>query len=662
MLVKNQNLIFHFRIFSRLLLLVLMTWLGIGHGFSQIAFWQKYFGGKNYDRGRKMVLMPDGTLVIAGDVYSMDGLGENNHSRNGDWVIMKYATQGKVFWKHTYGGTGQEELADVILTSDQGFLCVGTAASGDGDVGINNGSTDIWVVKLDPLGKIEWSRVFGGSGDDRGTTAIELSGGGYLIGGESGSTDGNSRSPHHGGLDSWVAKIGINGRLLWEKHYGGSGNEKVSRLHEISPSKFLVINSSDSQDSSIVDPLGKKDAWVLEVDDSGHINWQKSFGGEENDDIHGSVIDHQGNLVMVGTTFSSGGQIPRHRGLGDFWILKTDLTGRLIWSQTLGGTREEGLNDIILSADSNYVVCGMSKSRAGDGDIEYNSGYYDGWLAKINPAGQKMWSRTLGYMGADGMDQVVQTPQGGYLMIGYSQVPRRTIPYPGHHGSADIWVANFGDPAKPSLRPYVTPPLMFGVVKDKDNGTFLDARVILTNNATLDSITGTKSSPEDGSFVMLLPSYGLVSVNVLTPGYLFYGEDILLDTLNGETSIDKTIELEAIRIGSSLVLKNIYFETGKWNLLQPSFAELERVVAFMNLNPRVQILVSGHTDDTGNKAEKVQLSLNRANAVKAYLVKRGIMDARMKVKGYGMYRPIASNRTEAGRRQNRRVEFEVINM
>ncbi|MEZ4773684.1 MAG: OmpA family protein [Bacteroidia bacterium] len=650
------------KIFPRICIVVMLIGVKVVPAFSQIAFWQKLMGGSNYDRGKSLLMQKDGTMVIAGDVYSTNGLGEGNHSASGDWVIFKYATQEKIFWKYIYGGSGREELSDVIATRDQGFLCVGATDSPDGDVGQNYGGNDVWILKLDPQGRIQWTKVFGGSGDDQGITAIQTEDGGYLVGGESGSVNGTMLSRHHGGLDSWIVRLDKNGEVLWEKHFGGNGNEKVTRIHEMEPGRYIVINSSDSKGQDVKQSLGLKDCWVFEMDDYGQMGWQMSYGGEENDDIHSSLIDIDGGIVMAGTTFSATGHIPEQRGLGDFWLLKIDPKGGgLYWSNTYGGRREEGINDIILANDSNYVVCGMTKSRTGEGDIEFNGGYYDGWLAKIDRTGKRLWSRTLGYEGAESMQKVVQLKDGGFLTIGYSQIPRRTVPIGGYKGSADIWMTNFGDPKISSVRPYITPPLLFGVVKDKDTGRFIEAEITLTNNVTLDSITGTTANPDDGSFVLLLPSYGLVSINVVTPGYLFYGQDIRLDTINSETSAELIIELEAIRIGSSLILKNIYFETGKWNLLPESNAELERVVKFMKINPRVHILVSGHTDNTGNTAQKNQLSLNRANAVKNYLLKKGIIDARMKVKGYGMYRPIATNKTPEGRQQNRRVEFEVIN-
>ena len=203
--------------------------------------------------------------------------------------------------------------------------------------------------------------------------------------------------------------------------------------------------------------------------------------------------------------------------------------------------------------------------------------------------------------------------------------------------------------------------MLMGRVVAEDTGKPLRADITLTNNLTLDSINGAVSDPEDGRFAFMLPTHGLVSVNVLTQGYLFYGGDILTDTLISENVVEQEIVLKPIRIGSSLILRNIYFDAGKWDLLSTSNAELERLIAFLELNPRVQIQISGHTDNTGNKDDKMALSVNRATAVQKYLRDRGIPEWRLKTKGFGMYRPIANNNTEYGRQQNRRVEFEVIN-
>ncbi|MEO0468950.1 MAG: OmpA family protein [Bacteroidota bacterium] len=628
-------------------------------GQSQVAYWQKYLGGSGYDAGKELFLKSDGTLIAAGSIQSTDFAGKDNHGKSGDILAIKLATQGKVFWTATLGGSEEEKLNEMIETRDGGYMLVGTTASDDGDVNGNHGGTDAWLVKMDDAGKVLWSRCYGGSGDDQGKSIIETSDGGLLIAGEAGSNNGNMQSQAFGGLDAWVAKLNAQGDIIWEYHFGGSGNDKAERVHEILPNTYTIIGSTDSRDISNAPSLGKKDAWVWTVDQNGELLWQKRYGGESHDDVHDSFVDDAGQIILAGTTFSTSKDITENKGQGDCWLLKLTAKGQVIWSKNYGGERPDGFNGISPTSDGGYLLCGMTKSRGGD--ITVNLGYFDGWLVKTNAEGEILWTRTMGFEAKDALNKAVEAPNGGFLTIGTVQLAENGMSLPGHNGSSDMWLANISDPKRSGVKPYVTPPVLFGKIIDKDTQRPLSASITLTNNATLDSITSTQSERSDGSFIMLLPAYGLVSINVLTPGYLFYGQDIQMDTVISETSTALTIGLEAVRIGSSLILRNIYFETGKWDILKPSFAELERMVAFLELNPRVQIEVSGHTDNTGNKDEKVQLSLNRANAIRDYLVKRGINKGRMKVKGFGMYRPIASNATADGRRKNRRVEFKVIN-
>ncbi|MDX1908655.1 MAG: OmpA family protein [Bacteroidia bacterium] len=646
-----------FRLFSTIVLCI-----SLYPAFSQVAYWQKLLGGTAYDNGRDMLLMADGGLVIAGELASSDKLGRNNHGAGEDVFLGKYATQGVFFWQHTLGGPGPDRVSDINLTQDGGVIMVGTSSLAGGDIAVSHGGEDVWVVKIDPAGNLLWSRSFGGRGDDRGITVIETSDGGFLVGGESTSRDGDMHSPHHGGLDAWLVRLNSGGRLIWEKHYGGPRNEKINRILEVAPDSFLVLASTDGIGMDVQAHLGKKDAWLFTVNGRGQLGWQQVYGGQENDELHELIRDSEGNFVMAGTSFSANGHIPFQRGLGDAWLLKIAPDGVVLWSVTYGGRRPDGFSGVAETADGGFIVCGQTESPTGDGDIEKNNGYFDAWLMKINTYGERQWARTIGYEARDVLYTVLEAPKGGFLAFGSSVQDPAGIPEPGVGGFADMWLINISDPKRLGVRPYITPPLLSGNVTDKTTGAVVTAQITLTDNATLDSLALTQAEPDSGKFVLLLPTYGLVSINVLAPGYLFYGQDIRLDSVISDTQAALDIRLEPIRIGSTLILKNIYFDVGKWELLPASFAELERVVAFLTLNPRVQIQISGHTDNTGNKTEAVALSLNRANAVRTYLKEAGIADARLKVKGYGMYRPIAPNTTPDGRQKNRRVEFEVINM
>ncbi len=622
----------------------------------QLAFWQKYLGTAGFDFGKCLLLNPDGTLIVGGELAA-SGIDENGKKRRDrDLVVFKMATQDKVFWRIQLGGKGDDFLTDLIPTRDDGYLALGYTASAD--LKGYKGDTDVWLIKISGLGEVQWTRLYGGRGDDKGLSIIELSDGGFLRGGESGSLNGTMQSPHHGGFDSWVAKLNREGALIWEKHFGGLANERAVRVHEVSAGNYLIVNTSDSKDQDVAQNFGRTDAWVFLLNDQAEIQWQGSYGGEGNDEVRDSYLDENGFLTLVGTSFSAGGQITTQKGMGDFWLFQIDPQGNLQWSQTYGGRKPDGASALTATADGGFLLCGMAKST--DGDVEGNRGYFDGWVVKTDARGKKLWARTLGFEAQDELNDMLELENGGYLLIGTVQELLGGTPLPGHQGAGDIWLTNLSDPRRAGVRPFVTPPILVGKVVDAQTGAPLKAAIRLTDNNTLDSLTSTVSDVEGGSFVLLLPPYGLVSINALTKGYMFYGQDLRTDTMLSEITQEMTIALEPIAVGSSLILKLIYFNTGEWDLLPASYAELERVVAFLNLNPTVSIEVTGHTDNTGNRAEKTQLSLFRAQAVQNYLVSKGIQKVRVRVKGAGMAQPIADNASAEGRRKNRRVEFVVI--
>lgn len=657
-------MIFSFLRWRKGLLPFLIFCLLPNKGATQIAYWQRYFGGKGFDVGKQVYITPEETLILAGDTYSQDGLGGENHSTSGDIVVFHFATQGRVFWKRTLGGSGREELSKCIPVAG-GYVVLGTTDSEDGDPGFGKGEMDIWVVKLDQQGNTLWKSRFGGSGNDKGFDIIQVSDGGFLVTGSSGSANGNMTGQlHHGGLDSWVAKLDVNGKIIWQRLMGGRREDWGRKLLEVSPGTYWVFHATTSADGDVVQHMAQKDAWLTALDAYGNTLWQKSYGGTQNDEIHTAVLDTADKTVVCGgATYSRDGDLTAHRGMGDFWLLKMDLKGDVVWSQSYGGSRSEGVSSLVITPDGNYVAAGLTKSR--DMDVSQLQGFYDGWVLKVSrTSGQKIWARSLGYKAKDVIHEIISTPKGGFLGIGFSELPygEDNMLTQGYFGGADFWLCNFGDPEDPASSPFYTPTLLSGKVIGQEEQQPLFSDITLTNNWTLDSLTSTHSDEQSGEYELDLPPEGLVSIGVMAQGYLFYGMDILMDTLKAQTHLTQDIELAPIRIGASLVLGNIYFDVGKWDLLPASYAELERLHKFLRLNPRVVIEIGGHTDNTGNPQDKIQLSLNRANAVKDYLLRRGIKEYRLQVKGYGMMRPIASNTTYSGRRKNRRVEFKIVLM
>jgi outer membrane protein OmpA-like peptidoglycan-associated protein/Tfp pilus assembly protein PilF len=198
-----------------------------------------------------------------------------------------------------------------------------------------------------------------------------------------------------------------------------------------------------------------------------------------------------------------------------------------------------------------------------------------------------------------------------------------------------------------------------GKIYDKKTKAGLPSSVELT---TLDSgyVLSKLQTDEDGNYLTTLPSGKNYAFTVNRKGYLFYSEIFKLTGDISDSPRLVNIALQPIEAGAAIVLKNIFFTSKKFELEKTSYAELDKVVALMNENPKLSVLISGYTDNVGKPADNLLLSVNRAKAVVFYLQTKGIDAKRLSGKGFGETKPIDINTTEAGRANNRRTELSVV--
>lgn len=223
------------------------------------------------------------------------------------------------------------------------------------------------------------------------------------------------------------------------------------------------------------------------------------------------------------------------------------------------------------------------------------------------------------------------------------------------YGNLDIYSFNLYPKARPLATTYVK-----GHVKDAESGKPLGSELTLIDLATGKKIAETSSNPADGEFLVCLPSGKSYAFNIGLTGYLFYSGHFDLPSGDSLDTYQQDVMLQPIRAGKSVVLENIFFETGSFQLSASSAYELNRLVELLNKNPNLKLEVSGHTDNVGEAKANLLLSENRAKSVVTYLESKGIARERLKPTGYGNTKPIAPNETEAGRKKNRRTEFTVL--
>lgn len=222
-------------------------------------------------------------------------------------------------------------------------------------------------------------------------------------------------------------------------------------------------------------------------------------------------------------------------------------------------------------------------------------------------------------------------------------------------GGYDIYTFELPEKLRPNVVTYVK-----GTVKDAKSNQAIDADVQIVDLKTNQTIFKNINALNQGQFLATLPTGKDYGLNISRPGYLFYSENFSL--INQKTGKPFIIEvsLQEIEAGKKSILRNIFFDTNQFTLKPESKTELEKLIIFLTINPKVTIEISGFTDNMGDAKSNQLLSENRAKTVYQYLVNNKIATTRLTFKGYGALQPIASNTTDDGRSRNRRTEFKIV--
>ncbi len=407
--------------------------------------WEQTYGGSDNDSLFTTIPTSDGGYLLGGMTRSNDGdIQSGNHGGLDFWVV-KINSSGTIEWEQTYGGSDNDYLYTTIPTSDGGYLLGGMTRSNDGDIQSGNqGGYDYWIVKINSTGTIEWEQTYGGSSGEEIHSTITTSGGGYLLGGLTTSNDGDIQSGNQGETDYWVVKINGTGTIEWEQTYGGSSYEFCRSTIPTSDGGYLLGGFTGSNDGDIQSGNhGLYDYWVVKINNTGTIEWEQTYGGSHWDWLDTTIPTSDGGYLLGGFTRSNDGDIQSgNHGYTDFWVVKINSTGTIEWEQTYGGSGYDRLDNTIPTSDSGYLLGGYTESN--DGDIQSgNHGGMDFWVVKINGTGTIEWEQTYGGSDWDWLSSTILTSDGGYLLSGFTRSNDGDI-QSGNHGGMDFWVVKIG--------------------------------------------------------------------------------------------------------------------------------------------------------------------------------------------------------------------------
>ncbi|PZD78448.1 hypothetical protein [Mesonia sp. K7] len=353
--------------------------------------WDKVFGGSEDDRGQHIITTKDGGFLITGFARSNDGDVENNQGFY-DYFFLKLDSSGNKQWVNSFGFSGSDRSFSAVELNDGDFFLTGfldvTASDGEGNdnarpaaqQSASHGVGEFWGIRVDDSGNKIWRRYFGGTNNDRSYDVVQTNSGNILMVGSSESEDFDITQPN-GSYDFWVVMIDIEGNLLWQKNYGGSGIDVGYAVTKTSDGNFVIVGDTRSSDIDVSSPLGNADAWVIKIDALGNLLWEKTYGGSDFDSAQSVSELENGDLLIAGNSKSNDGNLISNKGQNDAWVFITDGDGHLKWQKNFGGSSLDFINQAIELDNNQIILTGSTQSN--DQDILENKGSKDILLIKL---------------------------------------------------------------------------------------------------------------------------------------------------------------------------------------------------------------------------------------------------------------------------------------
>ena len=355
--------------------------------------WNKTFGASDLDWGWSVQETTDGGFIIAGETVSFGSGGYDA------WLI-KTDSNGNETWNKTFGGDYKDGGRSIQQTNDSGYIIGGYADS------YGNPGHDSWLIKTDDEGNEEWNSTFGGLASDGSSCVRQTSDDGYIA---IGYADSYGAGDH----DVWLIKVDKYGSEEWNRTYGTEKWDTGYSVKQTDDDGFIIIGTTKSYGS------GGQDAWLIKTDMYGNEEWNKTYGGSNNDWGSSVVMTDDGGYVITGDTRSYG------PGGYDIWLIKTDAYGNETWRRIYGGSSTDDTGySLKKTSDGGYIVTGTKTS--------FSTGLSDGWVIKTDYNGRMQWNLTLDGGQDDWSYSVDEITDGGYIIIGKTNSSG--------NGDYDLWL------------------------------------------------------------------------------------------------------------------------------------------------------------------------------------------------------------------------------
>ena len=327
-----------------------------------------------------------------------------------------------VEWQRCFGTSEFDHAISMTPTKDGGYIFVGWVDAFDGDaVGLVGQFRDIWVVKCSALGVIQWQKLLGGSGVDEAKSIVQTLDGGYIILANTTSNNGDIRGNHSTKFDILLLKLSPQGAIQWQKCYGGSEDDKAVSFVASTDGGYFIVGGTSSNDGDVIRLTG--DNWVIKVSANGTIQWQNMFGTSSGDNINSACQAADGGYMIIGQTFSPDAVGKIGFAGTNVVIFKLSPVGAVEWQKCYGGNGGSGGGDygesISPTKDGGFIF--SSSTFSNDVDVSGNHGKADAWIVKCSATGIIEWRKCVGGTENELTHSIIQTSDRGFAVVGWTE-------------------------------------------------------------------------------------------------------------------------------------------------------------------------------------------------------------------------------------------------
>jgi hypothetical protein len=364
--------------------------------------WEKSYGGSRRGSAVSIQQTSDGGYIAGGSASSHNGAVLGNRGKVVGW-LMKLDSKGNSVWRKTFGNGERGYIDFVAETADGGYIASGFSVL-PMRIDLESSSSQCWILKLSKEGELIWQKTYGESGMNRALCIQQTADGSYIFSEMLNVLEEQRR------LFYQVVKLDSNGDIVWQKSTGVSEGNEVSFVRQTSDGGYITAAGSR------LGSRGDYDCRIVKLNSNGEIEWQKSFGGSKKEWAQSIQQTTDGGYIVAGGSNSDDGDVSGNHGGTDYWIVKLNPAGELVWQRSFGGSDDDEARSIQQTADGGYIVAGYSASD--NGDVSDNHGLSDYWIIKLSSEGELIWQRALGSVLNDAAHSIQQTLDGGYIVAG----------------------------------------------------------------------------------------------------------------------------------------------------------------------------------------------------------------------------------------------------